>query len=1138
MKNYLLRQLVKRPRYVMGLLLFHVLSFGVLFANGEELKKIDTINEVRIDLKINDARILDIFDLIESKTDYTFVYDIRAIDQDQRITIARRDASIYDILVEISSETDLKFKQINEIINVARKSWNEKSKVEISGQQTDKGMISGQVLSKDGNEPLPGVNVVIKGTTTGTVTDIQGNYQIAVPKDAVLIFSFIGYDKQEVAVGSQQTINITLESDITSINEVIVVGAAIKEKDLTGAIVNVNSETLKERPVTSINEALQGRAAGVYVKTSPQPGSDATIKVRGNNSMNYGASPIYVVDGIVMDRDFNMINLSDVASINVLKDASSTALYGSRGANGVVIITTKKGKSGEGKVTYDGWFGVQSFTNESITLGAKDMYELRIDALENAQSVGGTYYTLHPNATKQDFINDELQGDGKLWFADYENESYANGNNYNWLDEVTRSAFQQNHTLSFSGGSDNGNYYMSFGYTDQQGIVKSSDYKKYSGRINLEQKLKPWLKVGTNTSYTRSVSDLVDDKVFGVARGANPLLPISDEHLYLAWGNNWDINSENPIKSLSLDKDTYKSRIVSANYLNINPAEGLNIRTSFSVDLIDQEYYEYTPSNIQQAQRDSYRGKAVHNLDHVLNYQWDNSVTYDKTIKKHFITALFSTSMSKNMFKYTNVSAPNFPTDDFGYYNLGAAFGKDKFTLGSSIATSTIMSYLGRLNYSYDGKYYATVTARYDGSSKFSEGNKWGLFPSVALAWNIANENFMSGQDLFNLAKLRFGYGTVGNQNIPDYSFYSLYNPSYSDGQVSFNSTGLRGTTALTWEKQSQMNIGLDLGVFNDRLQFTAEYFNIVNSNLLMKRTLSTLTGYGSAIENIGEMTNKGFEFSLNANVLKEGDFSWDLSANISFDKNEVTKLYGDVDAIYNFGGYTGTEIQRTGNFFLGESLNTIYMLEFDRIIQEEDMDYVNSLTLSGKTLEPGDILPKDQQKPGEEGYGIIDEDDRVVVGKSDPKFYGGFSSRFAYKNLSLNAVFNYSYGAKTIGSLYEGLMSGTGYSAAHTDMLNRWTPENTNTNIPRASYDNSMRYSAGETSWALQNASFLRLSSLTLAYDLPKGLAKRAGLSDFRIYTTGNNLFCVTKYKGYDPENGDGYPSAKMFVLGLNFSF
>lgn len=1008
---------------------------------------------------------------------------------------------------------------------------------QISGTAQQNINVSGQVLDDRGIS-LPQVSITLKGTKNGTVSSVDGKYSIQAPGNGILIFSFIGFVSQEVAINNRSTVNIKLSSDAVLMNEVVIVGASMKQSDLTGAVVNVNEETLKERPVTSINEALQGRAAGVFIKSNPEPGGNASIRIRGNNSMQYGGNPIYVVDGIVMERDFNMINLNDVASVNVLKDASSTALYGSRGANGVVVITTKKGQRGEGKITYDGWFGVQQFTNESLTLGAKDMYELRIDALENSQTVGGAYYAANPNATRDDFISNELLGEGKLWFADYENESYRNGNSYNWLDEVTKSAVQQNHAISFSGGTDKNTYFMSLGYSDQQGLIESSGYKRYTGRINAEQTLKSWLKVGTNTSFTRSVDDLVDGKVFGVARAANPLLPITRDSLYLAWGNNWDINMENPFNSMRIDRDRTKGRLFSSNFLNVNPIKGLNIRTSLSVDITNQEYYEYVPSDIQQAKRDSYRGRAIHNFDHMTNFQWDNSVTYERNFNKHKLTGLIGSSISKNKLDYTNVTARDFPIDDFGYYNLGAAFDKPNFALGSDFIASSLMSYLARANYDYDNRYFATVTGRYDGSSKFAKGNKWGLFPSFALAWNITNETFMQDQKTFDLLKLRLGYGSVGNQNIPDYSFYSLYSPSYSDGNVSFNSTGLRGTSALTWEKQDQLNVGLDLSMLNKRLQITAEYFNIVNSNLLMRRSLSTLTGYREAIVNIGEMTNKGVEFNVTGLIVDNKDFKWDISANISTDKNEITKLYGDVDAIYSFGGFTGTDIQRTGNFFLGESLNTIYMWEFDRIIQESDMDYVNGLTLPGKTLRPGDILPKDQQAEGEDGYGIIDENDRIIVGKSDPKFFGGFSSQFSWKGVSLNTVFTYSYGAKAVSGYYESLMSGTGYGAAHTDMLNRWTTTNTNTNIPRATYDNSVRFSSGETSWGIQNASYLRLSSLTLAYNLPASLTKKMGMSDLRLYTTGNNLFTVTKYKGYDPENGDGYPTAKMFVLGLNVSF
>jgi TonB-linked SusC/RagA family outer membrane protein len=678
---------------------------------------------------------------------------------------------------------------------------------------------------------------------------------------------------------------------------------------------------------------------------------------------------------------------------------------------------------------------------------------------------------------------------------------------------------------------------VSLGYTNEQGLIQSSGYKRYSGRFNVEQTIKPWFKVGANTSFSRAEEDLVDDAVFRVARGANPLLPYVDS-LYLAWGNNWDINSENPVKSLTIDKDRVKNRFFNATYVNLTPAKNWNIRSTFTVDATDQQYYEYVPSNIQQAKRDSYRGRAVHNLDNAFNYQWDNSVTYDLQIGNHGFTFIGGTSFMSNQYKYTNVSARDFPTDDFSYYNLGAAFDKENFGLGSNDVHSSILSFFGRVNYEYDNRYFVKFTTRFDGSSKFADGHRWGVFPSAEVAWNVLGEQFMSDQNIFDQAKVRVSYGSVGNQAIPDYAFYSLYNPVYSDGSVSFNSSGLRGTPNLTWEKQDQLNAGVDFRFLNGRISFTMDYFHTVNSNLLMRRSLSALTGYREAIENVGEMTNRGVEFSINATILDHDDFTWSAGLNLSADKNKITKLYGDVDAIYALGGFSGTDIQREGNYFLGESINTIYTYEFDRIIQESDMEYVNSLTLPGKTLQPGDILPKDQQKPGEDGYGVIDEKDRVIVGKKDPKFYGGFTTQFGWKGISLNAIFTYRYGAKAISYYYESLMNGTGYSAAHKDMLDRWTPENTDTNIPRATYDASVRFGPGDTSWGVQDASFLRLATLTVAYDFPKSLVGRAHVNDLRLYVSGNNLATWSKYKGYDAENGDNYPTARMYVVGLNLSF
>ncbi|MGS2738215.1 SusC/RagA family TonB-linked outer membrane protein [Sinomicrobium sp. M5D2P17] len=1000
--------------------------------------------------------------------------------------------------------------------------------------------IDGTVTDEEG-VPLPGVNIMIQGIQQGTTTDFDGNYVLQnVPAGAVLEFSYIGFKTQTVKTDEKTTIDVVMVMDSQQLDEVVLVGASMKKGDLTGAVVNVDEKVLEERPVTSINEALQGRASGVFIQNDPSPGGNASIRIRGNNSLQYGGNPIFVVDGIIMDEDFNLTNINDVASINVLKDASATALYGSRGANGVVVVTTKKGKKGEGSITYKTWIGMQDFINENITLRARDMYNLRIDALANSH-VADEYFAAHPNATRQQFVDEELLADGSNWFADYEKDTYAQGKSYNWLDEVSRTAIQQNHAISFSGGSEKSSFYLSFGYIDQQGLIKNSSNKRYTGRINAEHQLKPWIKVGTNTAYTQSVNEEVDGAVFEDARAANPLLPIERyrDTLFLAWGNNWDINAENPLNTLRIDKDRTRSKITSSNYAEITPVEGLKIRTTFAIDHVRQEYYEYIPQDIQQAKRDSYQGQAVHNFDQSSYIQWDNSVTYDTSFGKHTLNALVSTSMSRDKFSYSNTRARGFPIDDFSYHNLGGAFDKENFALGSDFSASTLMSYLGRVNYNFDNRYFVTLTGRFDGSSRFAEGNKWGFFPSVALSWNVVNEDFMKEQDLFDLLKLRLGYGSVGNQGIPNYAFYSLYVPRYSDEKVSFVASELEGRPGLTWEKQHQFNIGVDMALLNNRLTINAEYFDIVNSDLLIRHDITRIYGgFGETIENIGEVTNRGVELSLNGILVDNDDLRWDVSANFSTDKNKITKLYQDVDAIYNTGGFTGNEIQRTGNFFLNESLNSIYTYEFDRIIQPEDMDYVNSLQLPGKTLQPGDILPKDQQAEGEEGHGIIDENDRVIVGKQDPKFYGGFSTGVTWKNFSLNSVFTYSYGAKKISGYYEGLMSGTGFGPAHTDMLNRWTPENMNTNIPRATYDNSQRFGTGETSWGLQDGSYLRLSTVTLAYNFPGDVLQKFGLSNLRVYMTGNNLHTWTKYKGYDPENGDWYPTARMFATGIDITF
>jgi TonB-linked SusC/RagA family outer membrane protein len=986
----------------------------------------------------------------------------------------------------------------------------------------------GRVTDNATKEPVFGATVALKSDLTkATITNDAGEFNLNVPDaNAVIVIHAFGYKDVEVTLGSQTFLEITLSEEAQGLEEVVVVGAVVRRESLTGSVASINAARISQTPTNSINQALQGKLAGAYVVSNSQPGSDASIRIRGNNSIQFGTNPIFVVDGVIIDGGFNTLNPDDIASIDVLKDAASTAIYGSRGANGVVLVTTKKGKNGAGRVSYNGWFGVQQFSKKMDLMNGKDLFDLRVDAYANA------FIEKNPQGNRQQYITDSLMGPNSLAFGQYELDAYQQGKSYDWLDAVTRKGLQQNHTLNFSGGTEKGTYFLSFNYTDQRGLVKSSGYKRLGGRMNLEQNIKPWLKVGTNTSFTNTKDDYVDGSVFSVAAVANPLLPVDTTGYYLKYGDIENQDAYNPLRSLNIIGDNFSNRLLSANYINISPIKDLNIRSTVSFDLTNQQTLWYTPMSTGQDRRNSNNGKASQRKDIYNNLQWDNTISYNKSFGGHYLSLLGGTSMQQNKYNYNQVDAFGFPNDDFGYKYLNGAYSKDKTTLSSDFVTTTLLSFLGRADYNFNDKYFVTATLRYDGSSRFGANNKWGAFPSVALAYDMSKEGFISNLRSVSRLKWRAGYGIAGNQNIPNYAFASLYRPNYTNNSVTYVSDGRLGNPNLHWERQKQLNLGVDLGLFQNRLSITADYFNINNDDLLMVRTLSTTTGFTNTVSNVGALNNKGIEFTVGAALVQKKDLQWNLNLTLSRDNNKIKKLYGDTKAIYNKGGYTGVEIQRTGNLFLGESLNSVYSYKFEKIAQQSDMERIKDIDFAGRTVHPGDIMPQDR-----DGNGVINDDDRYVVGKLNPKFYGGFGTDVTYKGIGLNMFFNYSYGLKRLSGLYEGLMSSSGVSAAHDDLKNRWTPENTNTNIPRALYG-IPRYSYGDTDLGLQDASFLRLSTLTISYSLPRKLSSSLMLENTRLYITGTNMLRFTKDKGYDPETGDSYPNAKMLTAGLNITF
>lgn len=994
---------------------------------------------------------------------------------------------------------------------------------------TQEVVVAGTINDSLTNETLPGVSIKVKGTTTGTVSNASGKYTIHSPIGGILVISYIGYKTVELPVNGT-VLNIRLQSQGFELEDVVVVGTRIKKSDLTGAIGNISAKQLQEIPTTDLTTAMQGKVPGLYIaRSNATPGEDVTIKVRGTNSISYGTNPVYVIDGIVAEEGIRMINPDDIASIDVLKDASSAALYGSKASNGVIVITTKKGQQGEGKISYSAFASISNYQNRLKMLNARQSYDLRIDAYANA------YIDENPDADRQSYIDNFLTKtdiSGAIFSAE---ELYNGQNNItnNWLDEITRPGLEQNHSLNFSGADDKSNYFLGFSYSSNKGVLDISKYDRISGRFNYERQIKPWLKVGTNTSISRGNKNRLDGNAYSTALTGNPLQNIDTDRLYMEFQGVPQMGNYNPILTKQLRSEEIHNRVLTTNYVEAKPITDLNIRTSISADIYNKQDNSYIPSNIGQSMRDSYNGKGWSWRGITEYWQWDNSISYEKTIGKNRIFGLLSTSISKTRTNSIDMNGYNFPTDVLGYKGLGLASNRDMNTINSDYVTNTLASVIARINYSYEGKYLLTATVRRDGSSKFGNGNKWGTFPSLSAAWNMNEESFLKDINWLNQLKLRAGFGLLGNQNIPNYAYMTIYQPAYSNGIVGFTPEDSRyGNPDLKWEKQKQYNLGFDASLLNNRLSFTGDMFYMRNTDLLMRMALWPSFGYNYQIANVGELENKGIEFSMNALVIDAKDFKWRISGNIAHDKNTIKKLANGVDVLWNGGNI----MSRDGNLFVGQSLNSFYTFQAEKIAQQSDMNRINGMTFyNGYIVKPGDILPRDSDGDGK----ITPENDMAIVGKSDPKFYGGLTTNFVYKNLSLNAVFTYSYGAKKFNGQYDMLMDGTGsFGPASIDQLNRWTPENTDTDVPRAYRGNKFnRFGYGSTNWAMLDASFIRLSALNLTYNFPSKNINPV-LGNLSVYASGNNLLLITPYKGYDPEAGEGYPLTKSFTIGVNLSF
>jgi TonB-linked SusC/RagA family outer membrane protein len=1003
--------------------------------------------------------------------------------------------------------------------------------------------VSGVVTGTANNEALPGVNIHIKGTSVGTITDIDGRYSLDVPNNNdVLVFSFIGFTRQEVPVNGRSVIDISLAEDVQSLNEVVVVGYGSQRKsDLTGSISSVSGEEITMLPTQRVDQALQGRAAGVMVmNTDGAPGGNTTIRIRGMNSINGGNNALVVIDGL-QGADLNSINPHDIASIEVLKDASATAIYGSQGANGVILITTKLGKTEKPMIDYKYDIGFASPTKLFDLMNAAE-YARNINAVEMSRN-----------------------GDGNVpipIFSEAEIAEFERTGGTDWQDEIYRTAKTQNHQLSIGGKTDKLNYLISGGFLDQEGILINTSHQRYTLRANVRADITDWAKFGVNWAGSKEITNSAlfggdtdwPNNPIGTATKFAPTIPVYDENgnysrASLFYGSPviW-----NPVASALeplIERNTTRNNINS--YLEFNPLEGLTLRITGGARITEGNNMQFLNNKTFVGLQNNGQGRTSSSSNTFL--QNSNILTYDKKIDEHHFTVTAVAEQQYSKYEGNWINTSDFLNHETGAYDLG---GANDVKPGSSFSERVINSYLGRINYILADKYLLTASYRADGSSVFGANNKWGYFPSASIAWRASDETFIKDLELFSDLKFRVSWGVTGNQAINPYQTLARIS---SGGYYPYNGTdgtdigfyiSAAANPSLRWESTEQTNFGMDLAIFDGRLTVTADYYEKTTNDLLMPRELPLHTGLSSVIDNVGSMGNKGFELALGGDPFI-GNFSWNTGFNISFNRTTVLDL-GPIDKMAFSAGGSGSGTNLPFMYLeVGQPLGNMMGWGYEGTWKENEAEQA---AMYGQL--PGDPHYTDLNEDGK-----INIDDQMVIGNSMPKFIFGWNNRVSYKGFDLmfqiqgkqgNDVFNIAR--------IERENSGSGTSKA---LLNRWTPDNQDSDIP-ALIDGKTREeanlvstisfptSSGNTNsrW-VEDGSYIRLKNITMGYNLPKFITNKMQLNNLRVYISATNLLTLTEYSGYDPEvssytNNDAqigtdfnnYPQSKVFNLGLNVSF
>jgi len=1098
--------LIMSKYMILGVMLQCVFYSFILADNSVAQGK--SIKEIYVSLK-SEGTVQSAFREIEKKTGFKFVYNKTRLDLKKEISLNAYNETLANVLTDIAQQTNFVFKRVNNTISVTQGQTGDN--LDVDEEWLQGVMVTGKVVSTDSPEGLPGVNVVVKGAMYGTITDIQGNYSIEVPSsESILVFSSVGYVTEEITVGSQTVIDVFMMPNITELQEIVVVGYGVQQKkDLTGAVSVVESNELQKRQATTVAEAMQGLASGVNIRGGGLPGSEAQIQIRGLSNLDPNQSPLYVIDGLITtaNRDFNP---NDIESIQILKDASAAAIYGSRAANGVIIITTKRGTEGPLKVNFSGRAGIQEIPR--YDLASRDEYiAINNMAYDNA----GVPRQNHDMSVDTD-----------------------------WQDAAFQTGRIQDYNLSLSGGSANGTYFISGNYFENKGTVISTGFERLSLRVNSSAQ-KGIFSIGENIAITEAAADeMSGNPIIDVVRML-PTIPVYDENNPGGYGYGSEGKARtfgtNPVALADLEDRTNQNFRVRGNlWSEIAPFDFLKYRINLGYNT-SSDHYQYLRKEGNWTLNQPYDPAiAIENRARFSMVLVENTLTFEKSFSKHNVNVLLGQTYQRDKYariQGTKRNLPRNPTTGEYYTVLDQG---DQAVVTGFKEEAVLLSYLGRLNYSFGDKYILSAIFRTDGTSRLSPHLRWSTFPSVAGAWRISDEPFFKS-NLISELKLRANYGTLGSSNIGPWDYQQTINmfPTIvmgRDQHIEQGATNVRlANNNLKWETLTQTNFGLDVGLLDNKITATAEYYISTTEDVLTGAPITLTTGNdgGNPVVNAASLRNSGFEFTLSyAEAARK--LKYNASLNVTTIKNEVLSL-----------GY-GREVMYVGNTVtqIGKPIGAWHMLETDGLFQsiEDVQNHTTNGEIIQPTAQPGDIRFVDHNQDGQ-----ITNDDKVVLGDPWPDVELGLNFNASYKNLEFSMTWFSSLGA-TVYSGPQSIMGRFDDNSNYVAGTKPWTPDNPNTNVPRAYYASTLN-ARGDTDRWLEDGSFARLKFVSLAYNLPAKWLNKVGFGTAQVSISGQNLITITKYSGLDPEfrgqsiwekgfDNGAFPNVKTVSLGLNFGF